>query len=153
LQVALQRCRLGRRGDGVSHAPSSLEGMDEPIASAGHRRNHVGTQQLAKRRDVNMDVAVLDHLAGPHDVEQLALAHHALAVVNQSGENIERTRTELCRPAVDHQPALRLVQDETPEPHFTAVRNGADVEEVRVGGFGSRQISASTLTRLAAGAG
>ena len=63
--------------------PIAFEHRSELVAAPGDRRDHVGAEQLAQRRDLHLQVVLLDHQVRPHHFEQLVLAHHPVAPLDQ----------------------------------------------------------------------
>jgi hypothetical protein len=54
------------------------------VASAGDGGNGGLTEDLAQRRYLHLEVAVLDHQSRPRKFEQLVLGNQALASLNES---------------------------------------------------------------------
>ena len=78
----------------------------EAVAAAGDGRDRVGTEQLAQRRDLHLEVVLLDDEPRPDQVEQLALGDDAVAALEQREQQVERARAERRRLAGDRQLAL-----------------------------------------------
>lgn len=77
----------------------AVDGLDNPVAAAGNRRDRPRPERPAQGADLHLKVVLLDHQAGPDEIEQFVLADDAVA--------------ECCRRAVERQQAL-------PGTQFTA---------------------------------
>jgi hypothetical protein len=87
-----QRRLIGRRRG--SRADSRWRRERELVAATRHGDDGLRSEQLAQRRDVLLQVVLLDHQAGPDLVEEFILAHHAVAVPHQQQQQIHRTRAQ-----------------------------------------------------------
>jgi hypothetical protein len=95
----------------------------EPVAAAGQGGNGLGAQELPQRRDLHLEVVLLDHDARPDERQQLVLAHDARAVLDQCDQQVERARPERRRRAIhQHAPLGRTHLDgaESVAPHATS---------------------------------
>ena len=95
----LGRCRqrCGRRGG---------TGQRQPVAAAGDGGNGQRPQHLAQRRDLHRQVVLLDHQAGPGQVQQLVLGDHPVAPLDQRQQHVESPRTQRRGGPVHQQQAL-----------------------------------------------
>ena len=71
-----------------------VEAAREPVAASRDCRYRVVTEQLAQRRDVDLQVVLLDDQLRPHAVEQRVLRHEPSRVLDQRDEQVERTRAQ-----------------------------------------------------------
>ena len=51
-------------------------------------------EELAQRRDLHGQVVVFHHQAGPHQRQQLILAHHAIAMLDQAQQQVKGAGTQ-----------------------------------------------------------
>ena len=105
--------RRDRRGVG---AVVVAEAVAVPGVGA-HRiaQAHVG-ERGARQADDPLQCVVDDDRAGPEGLEQLVLAHHAVAVADQVTQQIEDARLQLDLASVCGQRASRFIQHAGPEP-------------------------------------
>ena len=73
------------------------------VAFAGDGSNGVGTEDLAQRRHLHVEVVLLDHQSRPRKVEQLVLGNHPLASLDESQQNIECALAQRRRLIVDQE--------------------------------------------------
>ena len=78
----------------------------EPVAAPRDGHDGLRAEQLAQRRHVDGEIVLLDHDAGPHDVEQLVLGDHPVAALGQSDQHVEGARAQRGGATVDDQVAL-----------------------------------------------
>ena len=78
----------------------------EAVAEARHGADGARPEQLAQRGDLHREVVLLHHPAGPHTLQQLFLAHHAVALFDQAHQHVEGARTQRHRLAVRQDLAL-----------------------------------------------
>ena len=96
-RLRARRCAAARPGE---------QAGDEAIAAPGNGRDRVGTEQLPQRRDLHLEVVLLDHEPRPDQVEELALGDDAVASLDQGEQQVEGARAERGRLAGDRQLAL-----------------------------------------------
>jgi hypothetical protein len=82
-----------------------LKGSYEPITASRHRRNDPGTEHLAQRRHLHVQIGLLDGEARPDQMQQFAFADDSLPAFEQDGEHVERPRTDFRLLLVDQQDA------------------------------------------------
>jgi hypothetical protein len=118
-QIRLLRCgdpvRRRRFGEGQRGRRRSDRG-DEAIAEARHRLDRVGSEQLAQRRDLLLDVVVRHDHVVPDGVQELLLADEPAGPLGEQTQQIERTGAEVRGVAIDQQaPFARLQLEATRE--------------------------------------
>ena len=64
-------------------------------------------RQLAQRGDLHRQVVLLDHRVGPHEFDQLALAHHASRAFGQRHQQVEGAAADARGLAADQQHSLQ----------------------------------------------
>jgi len=69
--------------------------MGEPIPPAGNGRDRVRPEQLAQRRDLHLQVVLLDDELRPDDVQQFVLRDHAIASLDERQQQVERQPGQL----------------------------------------------------------
>ena len=62
----------------------------EAVAPSLHRADRLGPEQLAKCRDLDRQVVLLDHHPRPDQREQFVLPDHAVAPIDQRHQHVER---------------------------------------------------------------
>ena len=78
----------------------------EPIPAPRNGGDRLRAQHLAQRRDLDLEIVVFHHQAGPHDVHQLFVGDDAIAARHQSDEEIEGAASQRDDSAVDMQATL-----------------------------------------------
>ncbi len=137
-----RRHRLRRAGSGSDHRRAVVvEVGDELVAAARDRRDRLRPQQLAQRRDLHLQVVLLDHQPGPHGVEQFVLGDDAIAAPHQHQQHVDRACAELRRFAVDVQQPPRRIELEAAE---------ADFGDVGIHGIDEGRTRASSLLQRVA---
>jgi hypothetical protein len=93
LRALLVARRSGRRHCAVARA----NGQREAITATRNGADRIGTERLAQRGDLHLEVVLLDDQLGPHAVHQLGLRDGAVVVLHERDQGVERARTELQR--------------------------------------------------------
>ena len=100
--LARQRRLCRRRGRGGV----VLQRQCEAVAAPRYGGDGVGAEHLAQRRDLHREVVLLHHHAGPDPRQQLVLADHAIALLDQREQQVERAPAQRDRLAIGQQAAL-----------------------------------------------
>ncbi|MEO8525637.1 MAG: hypothetical protein ABI460_13010 [Caldimonas sp.] len=82
------------------------ERRHEAVTPSGDRGNCPCTKQLAQAADLHRQVALFDHHARPHDVQQLALEYDPVPPLDQREQQVERPRADLALAPIHAQHAL-----------------------------------------------
>ena len=98
----IRRRREHRRG-GRGRRPADL--ARELIATPGHCPDEVtiGAERLSKRRDLGLEVVLLDDPVGPYPAQQLVLAEDSATGVEEGHEGVEGAPAEVDRQAIGEQ--------------------------------------------------
>jgi hypothetical protein len=93
---------------------------DEAVTAADDRLNAAlprlpPIEDPAKGRDLNKQIILLDHRLGPHGGDDLFLRNDVASSLDQSGENVERSRPDRDRDEgtvviAPEQPAAKAVE-------------------------------------------
>jgi len=128
-----RRCRRRRGPIGGRRARWRAEAVAAPRDGG----NDIRPQHLAQRTDLDLQVVLLLHHAGPDPVQQFLLADDVLASFDKHSQHLERTRAERHRPPIDLQAARRAMPFADAEaedvlvhaPHHRAASHGVHVHD------------------------
>ena len=113
-QVVARVIAGGAAPAGAASAPARTR-RRESITAPRHGRDHAGAEQLAQRRDLDLQVVLLDHQPGPDELEQFPLGDDPVTPFDQGEQDVEGARAERGRRAADPQLPLGDCQLEVVE--------------------------------------
>jgi hypothetical protein len=106
--LALAPDEAAERGGNVVVIPGrrglpllGLGTQGEAVAAPGNGRHRMRTEDLAQRRDLHLEVVLLDHQAWPDAIEELVLGHDALAGIDEGEKHVEGAGAEHRGAAID----------------------------------------------------
>ena len=111
----LRRSGSGATACGGAGLRRAFDRQLEPVATSRNRRQRARPQQLAQRRDLHLQVVLLDHQARPDERQQLVLRYQPARTRDQHHQQIERPRAQRHRLAVREQAPLGRLQREAAE--------------------------------------
>ena len=82
---------------------------------ARDRRQRARPEQLAQRRDLHLQVVLLDHQTGPHERQELVLGDEPARACDQRDQQVEAARPQRDRLAVGQQAMLPGLEGEVAE--------------------------------------